>query len=151
VGHYTHGLNFWARNSPPKTLFPTRHPIVYKNEHDLETQVNSKPLAKLLTEQESHHSLNPPLETGILGSGCLICYMISVVGWRPMDLNELVIHMQDVHDVSAPVEGVHYGPLTNMDRFNLNWYKEWDLFHNAQIASSSSTGTLTLASFTVSS
>ncbi|KAG9079173.1 hypothetical protein FRC06_007902 [Ceratobasidium sp. 370] len=121
VDHYVSGLGDWARHKDLRTLFPTRHPIIYRNTHDLETQDNPKPLAKLLTEQESRDLLQVPFDMSISQPVCLVCYAISAGTWQ-MDPDELATHMQDVHDVSVPVEGVHYGsPVT--DRFNEQWRK----------------------------
>ncbi|CAE6378256.1 unnamed protein product [Rhizoctonia solani] len=106
----------------------TRHPIVFRNTHNLDTRTTSRPLVRVCSSEEADQAFpfNPVVN-------CLLCH--SDYPWGEYRFDSLALmrwHMGEVHEVMEPVDGVHF---LNNDDFKL-WDKfkfggKWDEYHDA--------------------
>ncbi|KAG9128582.1 hypothetical protein FRC07_000015 [Ceratobasidium sp. 392] len=95
VDHFMAELEYWNEYKDRNTLHPIRHPIVYKNVHDLEAKNNPKRLVELITEQEAHSLLHQPYDPSLLYSFCLICHAKGRK-YRQLNPDEMAMHQRDV-------------------------------------------------------
>ncbi|KAF8602496.1 hypothetical protein BDV93DRAFT_509258 [Ceratobasidium sp. AG-I] len=115
-------------------LHSTRHPVAFRNVHDVEWTTNPMPLVRILTVQEAS-------EMEIVSATLpdrVQCQPCKGTGrcWEAID--NMKVHLQDVHDIADPTEGLHYGSRQHMspisDIVSDEWHREWDAFHDAQAA-----------------
>ncbi|KAG9128587.1 hypothetical protein FRC07_000020 [Ceratobasidium sp. 392] len=134
VRHYISELKFWNIQQDKSAHHPVYHPIIVQNVHDLEVMDNSKPLVRLLTEEESTEvtALASDLTSNTFLSR-LCCYLCRATG-RALFLlgpNDMPVHLYNVHDVAEPVPDVHFGHRFIEDP-NDKWHEKWDSFHEAR-------------------
>ncbi|KAG9110385.1 hypothetical protein FRC07_008198, partial [Ceratobasidium sp. 392] len=129
ISHYIDAPKKWESNKDNDPIHPLRYPIAYQNVHDLESTVKNRPLVRLLTKQEAQ-DLRDSEYTATNLSKCYLCRETGRV-CRRFDPEDIVMHLLDVHDITKPVEGVHYGKL-EQGGISDEWSKMWDAFHDAQ-------------------
>ncbi|KAF8596720.1 hypothetical protein BDV93DRAFT_527883, partial [Ceratobasidium sp. AG-I] len=105
VQHYMEQRKQWEKNSTRTGAHPTRHPVTFRNIHDVEWTINPKPLVRILTVEEASQmnvvpTVLPDWVECRLCSGTGRCHIRS--------LDDVRVHLQDVHDVASPIEGLHY-------------------------------------------
>ncbi|KAF8596724.1 hypothetical protein BDV93DRAFT_480023 [Ceratobasidium sp. AG-I] len=133
VVHYMEQQKQWKQDSAETGFHPTRHPVVFRNVHDVEWTTNPKPLLRILTAEEaSRMNVVPVTEPERIQ--CQLCKGTGRFYWASID--DVKVHLQDVHDIADPTEGLHYGSRRYMspmsDIISDEWHKEWDAFHDAQ-------------------
>ncbi|KAG8790871.1 hypothetical protein FRC12_010795 [Ceratobasidium sp. 428] len=134
--HYMEELTFRDVQKDDACHAPVRHPVLVQHLHALEKAETFKPLIRFLTEEEAADM------TALVESASdvkLYCYLCEATGRRNKRLSrdDILVHMQEVHDVTAPVEGVYYGAEAHKESDN-TWCEEWDMFHDARATGPSS-------------
>ncbi|KAG8795627.1 hypothetical protein FRC12_011973 [Ceratobasidium sp. 428] len=145
IYHFINALNLWEANKDTKSTHRTRHPIVFRNIHDLEPADESGPLARLLGESlpKTHQSESPPPKKPS-NSDQLFCYLCEGTGRPVIQLNraDMLAHIRDWHNVQDPVEGIYFGREQHSDLGD-KWHKIWDAFHESgEVTAGLSTGEL---------
>ncbi|KAG9077113.1 hypothetical protein FS749_011032, partial [Ceratobasidium sp. UAMH 11750] len=130
VTHYIKAPEIWEENKDSQGIYLVRHPVVYRDVHEFESTINHKPLIRLVTKEEAHSmrmlsSINPPT-----WPNCLLCRGTGRGCCRSAP-EDMMIHLQDVHSVASPVEGVHYG-VADHEFLCEEWCKKWDAFFDSQ-------------------
>ncbi|KAG9128585.1 hypothetical protein FRC07_000018 [Ceratobasidium sp. 392] len=130
VKHYIRVAKLWEILKDKQGKHPTRHPVVYQNVHDFEWTENTKPPVRLLTPEEATNSAKPPTSLRLTSPTCLPC---EGTGRQVLHLEmaDMLVHLQDVHDVEDPVRGIHYGNL-DLGSPNPEWHQRWDWYYDAQ-------------------
>ncbi|QRW13290.1 hypothetical protein RhiLY_12289 [Ceratobasidium sp. AG-Ba] len=129
VEHYVRELRKWDKNKDNEPVTSVRYPITYRNVHHLDAQDNPKPLVRVVTVQEAHRLLNPPPD--VPKRLCIMCDATE----RNFDSRHpdaMVVHMQDVHGITTPVEGVHWAMRISMDTLFDEWPKKWNAFYDGR-------------------
>ncbi|KAG8767564.1 hypothetical protein FRC12_006170 [Ceratobasidium sp. 428] len=127
VWHFLRELDTWDRRGNAVQQLPVRHGIELRNVHDIESP-NTRPLVQLLS-QELASKLKEAFENSWLRPQCYLCQAAGCDSFRT---RFMIDHMKDRHDVTDPVEGIHYGdyhdgPSKSRDE----WYEKWDEYHDA--------------------
>ncbi|KAG9092250.1 hypothetical protein FS749_015892 [Ceratobasidium sp. UAMH 11750] len=106
-----------------------RHSGMVLNVHNLDLANNSEPLV-LILEQEETGSSTEATNTPSDGDGELYCYICNGAGESEYraDREDMLAHLQDVHEVTQFVEGFYYGTSPYQC---LEWEGEWDDFRDA--------------------
>ncbi|KAG8744071.1 hypothetical protein FRC10_010856 [Ceratobasidium sp. 414] len=133
VEHYIMQYMVWEEQKDSRGGYPTRHPVMYRNVHDVESADNHKPLVRLCDEEEAEQL------SALVGSSLLAvfgsphCHLCEGTGRPDVRLSQadMLAHMQDVHDVTEPVEDLHYGMQLYKIQGN-TWHKKWDAYHDAR-------------------
>ncbi|CAE6481373.1 unnamed protein product [Rhizoctonia solani] len=107
----------------------TRHPIVFRNIHNLNTRATSRPLVRICSNEEADQasSFSPVFN-------CLLCHRAYLFkDYRFDSLEMMRWHMAEVHEAMEPIDGLHF--LHN-DGFKL-WDscklgEKWDEYHDAR-------------------
>ncbi|KAG9080383.1 hypothetical protein FRC06_006653 [Ceratobasidium sp. 370] len=123
IDHYVHQLRHWNLQHNDPNISSMRHPIVHRNTHCLDPIQDSRPLVRILAEEEDQDAdMNTAKEV------CQLCVFTRGL-WFRSRLDNVLVHLQDVHDIVDAVEGIHYG-RTNID--SKIWLAKWDAFHESQ-------------------
>ncbi|KAG8784599.1 hypothetical protein FRC12_018510 [Ceratobasidium sp. 428] len=130
LGHYMEELTFWDVQKDDTRHPPVRHPILVRHLHALERTENSKPLIRLLAKEEATEM------TALVENASdvkLYCYLCEATGRRNKRLSrdDMLVHMQEVHDATTPVGRVYYGAEAHKES-DSTWCEEWDMFHDAR-------------------
>ncbi|KAF8597245.1 hypothetical protein BDV93DRAFT_562495 [Ceratobasidium sp. AG-I] len=132
VIHYMQRQRQWERDVKATGKGPVRHPVIFRNVHDVEWTTSPKPLVRILTVEESSRLESLPFEY----SNRVRCMLCTCTGRYCIDLVDgMVAHIQDVHDVAEPIEGLFYQKDMDYSSNDISadeWRKEWDEFHDAQ-------------------
>ncbi|KAG8699154.1 hypothetical protein FRC08_005479 [Ceratobasidium sp. 394] len=130
VKHYVLELKLWASQNDAHDD-RIRYPIVVRNVHDTESMNNPKPLVHLLAEEEASQTddsgSNSPSSSAPGRPRCYLCEATGRSDVR-MGREDILAHAREVHDVVAPIDGLHYG-----DAPNLKWHDVWNEFHDVHI------------------
>ncbi|KAG9094596.1 hypothetical protein FS749_012171 [Ceratobasidium sp. UAMH 11750] len=133
VDHYLAQDKLWNGSKDCRGEYTVRHPVVYRNTHDLDSTDNPKPLVRLCEGEEAEQLTalaNSTLMDVFLSPRCHLCEGTGKFEVRMKQANMLV-HMQDVHGVAEPVEDLHYGMQFYKIQAN-TWHKKWDAYHDAR-------------------
>ncbi|KAG8693003.1 hypothetical protein FRC08_009382 [Ceratobasidium sp. 394] len=130
ITHYIKAPEVWTENKDKRGIYPIRHPITYRDVHDLESKVNSKPLVRLLTKEEAQNMRMPGSLIPPTWPSCILCRVSGRYGCR-LEVEEMIMHLQDVHDVPSPIEGTHYRTL-EPGFSSEELCKIWDAFCDSQ-------------------
>ncbi|KAF8597244.1 hypothetical protein BDV93DRAFT_499788 [Ceratobasidium sp. AG-I] len=140
VLHYMQQQQQWGKDLIKTGLYTIRHPIAFRNVHNVDWTTNPKPLARILTVEEASN-MNFISRFGLDRFRCMLC---DGTGRHHLDLVEGVrAHLQDVHNIADPTEGLYYRSEQDYDLvssfFSDEWQKQWDAFHDEQAASAEPT------------
>ncbi|KDN44216.1 hypothetical protein RSAG8_05689, partial [Rhizoctonia solani AG-8 WAC10335] len=136
VEHYHSRRRDWLGNRFIPNTHRTRHPIIFRNLHDLEPHTNPKPLVRIVSGEYKDTTIRwktPAFK-------CIICHGIELYQHSTFgSLTNLKEHLLESHDIAEPVEDLHLpGGPSQLDkshfwtRFNReNWEQQWDCFHDA--------------------
>ncbi|KAF8596726.1 hypothetical protein BDV93DRAFT_50957 [Ceratobasidium sp. AG-I] len=132
VIHYMQRQRQWKNDVKVTSGGPIRHPVVFRNVHDVEWTTNPKPLVRILTEEESSQRAPRLFDY----SNFVRCMLCTGTGRDFSDsVPNVVAHIQDVHDIAEPTEGLYYkstrGASAVTDILGDKWRQEWDEFHDA--------------------
>ncbi|KAG8704879.1 hypothetical protein FRC08_001998 [Ceratobasidium sp. 394] len=119
IHHYLCEHDNWKRQRDDPRIAAMRHPITYRNTHDLNLP------ERLVQLQEKVPSADKSVCRE--KEGCRLCSLALGIQLR-CDLDDLAIHLLEVHDVVNPVEGLHYG-CDDLD--DQEWCAKWDAFYDA--------------------
>ncbi|QRW13327.1 hypothetical protein RhiLY_12326 [Ceratobasidium sp. AG-Ba] len=124
VVHYTQELDVWNEQENCQSAYSLRYPVVYRNPHDLKPTENSQSLVLALTEA-------PGKVSEVAGSFSRHCYLCEATGRSASALPVRILfgHLQDCHDITGPVEYIHYGAQYH-DGLGDTWHKKWDGYHD---------------------
>ncbi|KAG8712614.1 hypothetical protein FRC11_014689, partial [Ceratobasidium sp. 423] len=136
VDHYHANKRNWLEGRFIHNSFKTRHPVVFRNLHDLEPGASAKPLVRL--GADTYTPFNPVAH-------CLICRWIEHFELCGFDSTERMgEHMVKMHDSAEPIEGLHFMSESrhcevSIDKKvgmpdRLDWEKQWDEYHDARSA-----------------
>ncbi|KAF8597247.1 hypothetical protein BDV93DRAFT_527545 [Ceratobasidium sp. AG-I] len=133
VIHYMQRQRQWNKNLNATSGGPIQHPVVFRNVHDVEWTTNPKPLVRILTEEESSQRAPRLFDY----SNLVRCMLCTGTGRDFSDyVPDVVAHIQDVHDIAEPTEGLYYkstrGASAVTDILGDKWRQEWDEFHDAR-------------------
>ncbi|KAF8601656.1 hypothetical protein BDV93DRAFT_495506 [Ceratobasidium sp. AG-I] len=137
VAHYIKALDAWNDTKDLKGNHHTRHPVIFRNVHDLEPTDDPKPLVRSLSQEEASQlwkasKVQIPAGSHSTQSLCYLCEGTGRKGCR-LSVEDMLVHMQDVHGVAEPVEGLHYG-VKDLGFVSGKWHKEWDASHDAHVS-----------------
>ncbi|KAG8682348.1 hypothetical protein FRC09_016831 [Ceratobasidium sp. 395] len=148
IYHYIGELQHWDAEKGSMFDSSVHHPIAVKNVHELEQTSNLKPLVRLLTEEDATEmdALANPVSSTVVKtySHCYLCHNTGRPGFR-LGSNDIRVHLEDVHDVLEPVDGIHFGSKPLLENPDQKWLEKWDAFHDARI-----TGTGVMESSSIS-
>ncbi|CAE6511578.1 unnamed protein product [Rhizoctonia solani] len=143
VRHYHLRRRDWVGDRFVQNTYSTRHPVIFRNVHDLELGVNPKPLVRVVPSEEN---IPPPPQPYNPVARCVICRAVDFYEDSTFEsLAKMKEHMLEVHDTAEPVEDLHFmnesGHTDNIlfwvEFGRGNWGRKWDAFHDNQGASSS--------------
>ncbi|KAG8727640.1 hypothetical protein FRC11_012762 [Ceratobasidium sp. 423] len=142
VRHYHLKRRDWVDGRFVRNTYGTRHPITFRNVHDLELGTNPKPLVRVVPSEENS---TPLLHSHNTVAECIICRGVNFYEDSAFEsLAKMREHMLEVHDTAEPVEDLHFmGESRTTSRIlywvefdERNWEQKWDTFHDNQGASS---------------
>ncbi|KAG8700612.1 hypothetical protein FRC08_004603, partial [Ceratobasidium sp. 394] len=119
IHHYLCEHDNWERQQDDPRIAAMRHPITYRNTHDL-----NRP-GRLVRLQEKAPGTDKPLRRE--RESCRLCNLALGIQFR-CHSDDLAIHLLEVHDIVNPVEGLHYG-CDDLD--DQEWCAQWDAFYYA--------------------
>ncbi|CAE6436002.1 unnamed protein product [Rhizoctonia solani] len=134
VDHYHIKRRDWLGDRFVPNNFTTRHPVIFRNTHDLAPDTSSRPLVRISTSTNAH--------PGSVAY-CLICREIERYECFE-SLEKMKEHLIEVHDAKEPVENLHF--IAELDPFGItrgsmgslgsrtDWEKKWDEYHDARDA-----------------
>ncbi|QRV84681.1 valine-tRNA ligase [Ceratobasidium sp. AG-Ba] len=113
VWHYMEHLESWERQTDPTRQPAIRHPIEIRNPHDIDSLDDRKPLIRLLREEKATE----------------IRKKYKSLGRGPDYMRK---HLLDMHNVTQPVEEIHYGRSNHWSsESKAEWNEKWDAYHDA--------------------
>ncbi|CUA77957.1 Protein VP3 [Rhizoctonia solani] len=129
VDHYHMKRRDWLGDRFVHNNFTTRHPVIFRNIHDLAPDTSSRPLVRISISTNAH--------PGSVAY-CLICREIERYE-RFESLEEMKEHLVEVHDAKEPVENLHF--IAELDPFGVmrgsgslggrtDWERKWDEYHS---------------------
>ncbi|KAF8602495.1 hypothetical protein BDV93DRAFT_557497 [Ceratobasidium sp. AG-I] len=132
VEHYMETNQQWANDMERYRDQRTRHLVTFVNAHDIKSTSIAKSFVKILTKDEKS------VIRATLGAEerreveCLLCSCC----WRTKTIDALVavmVHLENIHDVTEPIEGLHYGERIeeSLVESTTGWRKRWDAHYNA--------------------
>ncbi|KAG8773828.1 hypothetical protein FRC12_002302, partial [Ceratobasidium sp. 428] len=136
VLHYIEESEHWDTRKDDIFSSSIRHPIVVKNIHKLEQTDTPKPLIRLLTEEDATKMIalaNNPASSAVVKkySYCYLCHATGMRGFQLFS-NGTRVHLEDMHDVLEPVDGIHFGSKPLDDSPDQKWLEKWDAFHDSR-------------------
>ena len=83
----------WKKDSTVTPFRPIRHPVVFRNVHDVEWITNPKPTVRILTAEEASQASNEP-PVGPEHAQCMLCEGTGRMYWESVE--NVKVHLQDV-------------------------------------------------------
>jgi hypothetical protein len=89
-------LEHWDKEKDSTRLHHLRHPVIFRNIHDVESTSNPKPLVRILTEEEAAQMKQHPMQ--FMNMNLPMCYLCDEPGINRYRANveDILVHMQEV-------------------------------------------------------
>ncbi|QRV99027.1 valine-tRNA ligase [Ceratobasidium sp. AG-Ba] len=132
VRHILRETRLSREQNDPAQQPPVRYPITTRVLHEIDGPANSEPLVRLLDKEEAKKLKRAYDRNSFTCDNCYLCE-VTTKSWFPgHSIKFIELHLSDKHDVTEPVQGIHYGDLLRGPRrFKEQWYEKWDAHHDA--------------------
>ncbi|KAH7332924.1 hypothetical protein B0J17DRAFT_676952 [Rhizoctonia solani] len=136
VEHYHLRRRDWVGNTFIPNSYQTRHPVIFRNLHDLGSDTNPKPLVRIASSEGNNGT---PVRSYDVVAECIICRGIDFYDECSFESSaRMREHMQELHGTVEPVEKLHFiDEARNLSRIffwagfdRRDWEQKWDRFHD---------------------